>query len=174
MKLRSPLPLPRRADRAALPVACAVLLAGCAVLQLALTRPLEVPPAGWSGGGARSGLPQIAGVGIDPVLRRAIVFAPQRTTPAVATTGAGGAAHSAGPVLAGAITVRGRAFAVFQRADGSVAHVPMGGAIGGMRIIAVSEAGGIVRRGGKTERLAFGRQINASPHSGDTSEEQDQ
>jgi hypothetical protein len=154
-------------------VACAAALATLAVLQLALTRPLEVQPAGWSGGGTRGGLPQITAVNIEPVLRRSIIFMPQRTAQANAAPGAGGTVVPSGPILAGTISLRGRVFGVFQRADGSVAYVPVGGSIGGMRLSAVNEAGGIVRRGGKSERLAFGRQPIAPPSSGENVEEQE-
>lgn len=152
LKLQFPLPLPTRANRAAMPALCTAVLTVLAALQLALTSAVELPAQGWSGGGVRSALPAIGHVGIDPLLMRSAIFSPTRT--AAAPNGDGSSALLGGARVVGAITVSGRALAIVQHADGSVIRLPLGASLSGMRLVALG-------RDGATFATATGRLLVA-------------
>lgn len=153
LKLPFPLSPPNRADGTLLPACCAACLAALGALQLGLTGAVEVPAAGWAGGGVRAGLTPIALAAADPVLRETTIFSPARTAGA-----AGDAAGSplGGTAIAGSVAVRGRSYAVVQRPDGSVARVGLGGIVAGYRLVALEPDAAILSNAGKRIRVAYG------------------
>ncbi len=174
MKLRSPLLLPTRANRALLPAVLAALLALAGGLQLALTGgDTELPEPGWLGGGARTSLPQFGIGGIPAPLRDITMFDPVRS--AAAAPG-GAAAAPTGPLggaaVAGSISVRGRTYAIIQLPSGKSGRLPIGGRIGGLRLIALEPDSAVFQAGGKRIRMPYGT-ANITPvaPAGDSEEE---
>lgn len=151
-----------------MPAFCTAVLAVMAVLQLALTSAVELPAQGWGGGGARSALPVVAHVGIDPLLMRSAIFSPTRT--AIAADGQGVPAPLGGARVAGAITVSGRALAIVQHADGSVTRLPLGASLSGMRLVALGRDGATFASGTGRLHVAFGS-APAAPASTEEIEE---
>jgi hypothetical protein len=168
LKLQFPLPLPTRANRAAMPALCTAVLGVLAALQLALTSAVELPAQGWGGGGVRSALPAIGHVGIDPLLTRSPIFSPTRT--AAAPDGQGALAPLGGAMVVGAITVSGRALAIVQHANGSVTRLPLGASLSGMRLVALGRDGATFATATGRLQVAFGS-APAAPAANEETEE---
>lgn len=160
LKLQFPLAKPTRANGALMPALCAGALAVLAALQFALTTHPEPPPPSWSGGGTHAAMPRIAGRAAPEALLRGSIFAPTRTLQAQGTEGA--PSPLGGAAVAGAVTVRGRSYAVIQRADGQVVRLPVGGRIEGMRLVALSPEGAVFQSGGQRSHIAFGTAVRAA------------
>ena len=158
-----------------LPAALAALLVTAAGLQLALTGgDTELPETGWLGGGARTSLPQFSIGGVPAALRDGSMFDPGRT----AAAAAGGAAAPTGPLggagVAGSISIHGRSYAVIQLPNGKIGRLPIGGRLGGLRLISVGPDDAVFQSGGKRLRIPYGRaSITPVAPAGD-SEEQSQ
>lgn len=168
---RAPLARPTRANGALLPALCAGLLAGLAGLQFAMTANPELPEPGFAGGGARSVLPLIAGSAVPEVLARSSIFAPTRTLQAKSEGGAPSPLQGAS--VAGAVSVRGRSYAVIQRADGQIVRLPVGGRIAGQRLVSLSPDGAIFQSGATRSRIPYGTTVApaaAEPEAEETTE----
>jgi hypothetical protein len=150
------------------------LLAVAAGLQLALTGgDTELPEPGWLGGGARTSLPQFGIGGIPAPLREVTMFDPVRS----ASGAVGGAAAAptgplGGAAVAGSISVRGRTFAIIQLPNGQVGRLPLGGRLGGLRLIALNPDAAVFQSGSKRVRVPYGSaSFTPVVQAGDSEEE---
>ncbi len=121
-------------------------------LQFALTSDIALPEPGWAGGGVRGALPGIAALAAPNVLLQRTIFSPLRTASGNSET----VALSPGIAVAGTVTVRGRSFAIIQTPGGKIVRVPLGGRIGGMRLVALNPTGAEFIAQGKRISVAFG------------------
>jgi hypothetical protein len=171
LKLRSPLAKPTRANRSLVPAICAVALTAMLALQLGLTRGVDLPETGWSGGGARSQLPEIAGQFVPPILKQQSIFSPTRTAQVAGVVAV--VLPLNGAVVAGMISVRGRSYAVIQQPGGTIVRLPIGGRYAGWRLRNLSADGAVFDRGSKRLPLSFGA-IPAQPVTETTENEEQQ
>lgn len=162
---------PNRADATLLPAALAALLGGMAVVQLALTDPVDLPATGpIGGGGMQAALADPGSRGVPPALAGRALFSP------AALPGAAGAQASADPLGAAAIlgvVGVGRARYLIVEQGGATRRVAVGGSIAGWRVIGVSENAALLAHG--RERLtrpfgAGGAAGNSQPESSEESE----
>jgi hypothetical protein len=170
LKLRFPLTRPTRANRALIPAVCATALVAMLGLQLALTKGIELPEAGWSGGGVRSQLPNVAGQFVPPILKQQSIFSPSRT--AQAGTGTAVALPLNGAIVAGMVSVRGRSYAVVQQPGGTIVRLPVGARYAGWRLRSLSTYGAVFEQGSTRLPLTFGA-LPAQP-SAETTENEEQ
>lgn len=165
---RFPLARPTRANGALLPAVCAGTLAVLAGLQFALTANPELPEPGWSGGGTRGAMPLIAGRAVPEALLRGSIFAPTRTLQAKGPDGAPSPLQGAS--VAGAVSIRGRGYAVIQRANGQVVRLPVGGRFAGMRLVALSPEGALFQSGGARSRIPYGTTVRPAEPAAEAEE----
>lgn len=173
MKLRSPLPPPRREDATLLPAVLTALLCGGAVMQVALTDGPDLP----SGGVGRVA-PVETLAGVPPVTPAAVImarplFAPSRTaTGQPATPGAADPGPLGGAIPAG-MTARGRAARLFLRLpDGSVRVLAPGSAYMGWRLAGLSADAAIFRQGARRLVVPYGQSAPAIADDDSESEEE--
>ena len=165
LKPRFRLPRPSRADGTLLPAACAGALVAMAGLQLALTGEVDLPDAGWSGGGARAVLPAIPAPPVPSGLQRDTIFDPARTGDAPDATA--NERPGGGLVVAGTITRRGRTLAIMQAPGGGITYLAPGGRIAGMRLLALPAQGALFETKGQRGLVPYG---SAPPLSADAAE----
>lgn len=150
-----------------LPLALAVVLTVAAVAQLADTGEVELPPAGALGGGARRVVEQ-GGVPTTPAaaLGPRQLFAPTRAA-ASATDGAVAADPLGGTRIAGSVTIGRRSYAIAIRPGQPPRRVPVGGAVGGWRLVALQPGAAVLRRGGERLEVPFGAQAAVAAEAPD-------
>lgn len=173
LKLRSPLPPPRREDATLLPAALVALLCGGAVVQVALTGGPDLPPAGVGRVAPVETLAGVPTVTPAPVIMARPLFAPTRT--ATGRPSAPGAADP-GP-LGGAIpagmTARGRAARLFLRLpDGGIRVMAPGSVHMGWRLAGLSADAAIFRRGSQRLVVPYGQSAPAIAEDDSDSEEE--
>lgn len=172
MKLRSPLPPPRREDATLLPAALALLLCGGAVMQVALTDGPDLPPAGVGRVAPVEALAGVPTVTPAPVIMARPLFAPSRTaTGRPAAPGAADPGPLGGAIPAG-MTARGRAARLFLRLpDGSVRVMAPGSAHMGWRLAGLSADAATFRRGSRRMVVPYGQ---SAPVIADDSESEEE
>jgi hypothetical protein len=152
--------MPRRADRSLLPA----LLAG--VLGLLLIVQCLLPVGGEISADVLAPL-RVSRFSVaamppsadpSPVLERPL-FAPRLV---MSTAAQGSAPILGGASVAGTVSIRGRALAVVRRVDGSVYNLPLGGAVGGWRLVSLNSATARFQKGSEQLELAYGA-ISVSP-----------
>lgn len=148
-----------------------VALALGLVLQLAFVGETEMPDAGWTGGGARAGMPSITGQFAPKILSEQSIFSPART----ANTGTDQAIQAplGGATVAGTVSIRGRSYAVVQRPDGAIVRLAVGGRYEGWRLRSLSSAGAVFDKGAQRLPITFGvMPVQTAPQSTENEEEQ--
>lgn len=138
-----------------LPSILASLLAiGIAIQLVSAKREPDLPPVlAISTNRVSFDMPAVAPVSVAPVIFARPLFAPRQSLiagPSAQTLPLGGA------LVAGMVAVRGRAFAVVRRANGTVSNIPIGGAVDGWRLVALNPESGVFVKNNVRQQIAYG------------------
>lgn len=180
LKLRLLSLAPTGANGAALPAACALLLAAGAALQLALPLPGEMPEVATAGRAPAWNLPETAALPAPNLAERPSLFSPMRLIGAAGGAATGDGTQAApppeGPVggafVLGAMRTGGRRVLLLRTPDKRVLRMVPGGAFRGWRLLAIEDDSGRFRKDGKTISLAFGATAPAG-EDGESSESEE-
>ncbi len=170
---------PTGANGAALPAACALLLAAGAAVQLALPLPGDMPEVANAGRAPEWRLPDTAPLPAPNLVDRPSLFSPMRLVGASGATAADGtqaAPPPEGPVggafVLGAMRAGGRRVLLLRTPDKRVLRMVPGGAFHGWRLLAIEDNSGRFRKDGKTISVAFGATAPAG-QDGESSESEE-
>lgn len=155
MTSRFPLSFPRRAEGTVLPSVLASALAIALAIQfISVDREPDLPPVLAVGAGrADFAMPAVPPVNAASVIFDRPLFAPRQSL--VASSG-GQVLPLGGASVAGTVTIRGRAFAVVRRANGTVSNIAIGGVVGGWRLIALRPEGAVFVKNKVRRQIAYG------------------
>lgn len=171
MKPRFRFAFPPRGSSAWLPALLVPVLAGIAVLQLALPNAVALPPGGSVAGvGGGRAIPDPARV-LPPVS----LIARSPFTP-VAGGNSNGAASDplGGAVIAGTVQVGRARVAMVMEPSGHIRQVPPGGSIGGWRLVGLTASGARLSRGGNQLEVAFGARATPPQNHDNSNQEEEQ
>ncbi len=176
LKLRLLSLAPTGANGAALPAACALLLAAGAAVQLALPLPGDMPVVESASRAPEWRLPDTAALPAPNLADRPSLFSPVRLVGeggAATSDGAQAAPAPEGPVggafVLGAMRAGGRRVLLLRTPERRVLRMTPGGAFHGWRLLAIEDDSGRFRKDGKTISVAFGATAPAG-EDGESSE----
>ena len=158
-----------------LPAALVAVLALAAVVQLAVTDAVELPPAGPIGVGAP--LPPVREPqprGVPGLILSRPLFAPPVSAGAGGEEGEGAAADPLGGVaILGTVAVGRIRYAVVQQ-GGVTRRVGVGGTVAGWRVLALGQDGAVLGRGAERLRRDYGAGTGNGGASNDEPTAEDQ
>jgi len=144
-----------------LPALLALVLALAAVLQMAMTAAVELPPTGYAVAPVKAGpLPAVAPQRADAVILERPLFGPRLA--AVDGETAGPAAALGGAVVAGSVRIGRVPYAVVVRPDRTTVRLAVGGRIDGWRLAALGAETARFVRGNERIEVAYGQSASAA------------
>lgn len=180
LKLRLLLYRPDRENGAVLPALLSLALLASVAVQLALPQGVLVPPGFGAMHAPDRRLPAIGEVGTPDLTGRPSLFSPLRVVGAklaeqdAALTGSAVAPQPVGPLdgafVLGSTKIGGARAVLLRTPGGRVLRLRPGGNYQGWQLLKIETDAALLRKGGKTTRIAYGTTATAAGSADETSE----
>ena len=174
LKLRLLSLSPDRANRAALPAACATVLLAGAIVQLTLPLPKDVPADIGASRAPDWSLPGTAVFAAPALADRPSLFTPTRLVGATPVADGETSAAPEGPVggafVLGAMKTGGRRALLLRTPDRRIVKMVPGRSWDGWRLLAIGDDAARFRKDGKTITAEFGAKAATSDDDSESSE----